>query len=278
MYKSMPDNPGITHVMFHENCYDGITAAWVAWKAGVQKENMFPLSYGAQPPRTSHPGKDAKVLMVDFSLPLQELRELEKSVDTLIVLDHHKTAKADLSAYDHAYFNESESGASLAWRFFCPTEPQPRLVQYVREHDLWQFNLPYSESVRSYIRSYLISIENCGYLNAALSTDFDRVVSEGSGIRRSIETAVETMCSQAVVKEIGGYRVPVANTTIYFSEVGSRLLELYHNAPFAAYYMDRADGKRQWGLRSRPDFDCSKVAKKLGGGGHAQASGFVTTP
>jgi phosphoesterase RecJ-like protein len=38
------------------------------------------------------------------------------------------------------------------------------------------------------------------------------------------------------------------------------------------------DGKRQVyqvGLRSRNDIDVSAVAKKFGGGGHKQASGFT---
>lgn len=75
--------------------------------------------------------------------------------------------------------------------------------------------------------------------------------------------------------EEGLYCAPCANATVFFSEVGERLLEMHPQAPFSAYYMDRNDGKRQWGLRSRPDFDCSVIAKAMGGGGHKCAAGFV---
>jgi len=68
---------------------------------------------------------------------------------------------------------------------------------------------------------------------------------------------------------------PVANATVFFSEVGEALLDMNPTAPFSAYYSDRGDGKRQWGLRSRPEFDCSVVAKAFGGGGHKQAAGFI---
>jgi hypothetical protein len=71
------------------------------------------------------------------------------------------------------------------------------------------------------------------------------------------------------------YFVPVANATVFYSEVGEELLKRHPASPFAGYYMDRGDGQRQWGLRSRPSFDCSVIAKALGGGGHKQASGFV---
>ena len=55
---------------------------------------------------------------------------------------------------------------------------------------------------------------------------------------------------------------------------------MYPDAPFAGYYFDRlADGKRQWGLRSRLsslfDFDVSAVAMQMGGGGHPGAAGWV---
>ena len=71
------------------------------------------------------------------------------------------------------------------------------------------------------------------------------------------------------------YYVPVANATCFYSEVGEQLLQLFPDAPFAAYYMDRADGNRQWGLRSRPYCDCSEIAQHFGGGGHKQAAGFT---
>jgi len=82
------------------------------------------------------------------------------------------------------------------------------------------------------------------------------------------------MIKRARMLEIGGVKVPVVNATCFFSDVGARLLELYPDAPFSAYYMDRGDGLRQCGLRSRPGVDVSEIAKNYGGGGHAQAAGF----
>ena len=60
------------------------------------------------------------------------------------------------------------------------------------------------------------------------------------------------------------------------SEVANRLLELCPEAPFAAYYFDRGDRQRQWGLRSRQgsDVDVSIIAKQYNGGGHRHAAGM----
>jgi len=40
--------------------------------------------------------------------------------------------------------------------------------------------------------------------------------------------------------------------------------------------MNRGDRQRQWGLRGRGAGDLSRVAEQYGGGGHANAAGFVT--
>lgn len=277
-----PENPGVSHVLFHGSCFDGFTSAWIAKNAGVLPENLFPVTYGGPIPPANGTSliEPATVLMVDFSLPREQLiefrDELRSEGGDLIVLDHHKSAEAQLHGLDWAYFDMNESGASLAWRFFHPGEKAPKLVKYIREHDLWRFELEDSAEIRGYLRSYVMTYENWDNLCTTLEMDFAVAQQEGSAIKRSHEAAVSAMCEAAVTMDIGGYTVPVVNATIYFSEVATRLLKMHPTAEFAAYYMDRADGMRQWGMRSRPEFDCSKVAKRYGGGGHMQAAGFVT--
>ena len=73
----------------------------------------------------------------------------------------------------------------------------------------------------------------------------------------------------------GTYRVPVINATSLQSEICNDLLLKNPNAKFVAYYYDSGD-LRRWGLRSRPDFDCSQIATCFGGGGHKQSAGFAT--
>lgn len=271
---SIPKNPGITHVLFHGSCFDGFTAAWVARNAGVAEENLFPCNYGGKMPKIP---SEARVLMVDFSLDRLILQDMKSTVRDLIVLDHHKTAAEQLSGLSWAYFDMDESGASLAWKFFHPGQNVPQFVDYIREHDLWRFELPNSAQIRAFIRSYEMTFENWDKVNTTIVMDTVVAVREGFAIQRAQEAAVATMADQAVMIKIGGHLVPVTNATIYFSEVATRLLKLHPEAPFAAYYMDRADGRRQWGVRSNPDFDCSKVAKRYGGGGHPTAAGFTTT-
>src|SRR5207248_5779090 len=80
----------------------------------------------------------------------------------------------------------------------------------------------------------------------------------------------------AVFRAVGGITVPVINITPQnASDHIDSLLKRHPDAPFGASFFLRGDGRWQFSLRARGDFDVSEVAKRYGGGGHRAASGFV---
>lgn len=193
-------------------------------------------------------------------------------------------------------FDMNHSGAVLAWHYWHPDFMLPKFFAYLQDRDLWKFDLPQSQEVSCALRSYPMAFAVWKQF-LERDPDCNRLQTEGEACLRLTNQQVEIMADNARMAVFNlndtpqiifnanlsaacgntenCYEVPVANTTVFFSEVGNRLLEMYPEASFAAYYLDRKDGKRQWGLRSRPDFDCSIVAKAFSGGGHKQAAGFV---
>lgn len=270
-------------VLYHANCYDGFGAAWAVRQYVEEKKasipiEYIPVQYGSPPPEIL-PGEH--VYIVDFSYPRHTLLEIRKG-NPVYVIDHHKTAQEELGKFlvqgkDYT-FDMEKSGAVLTWEHFFPDEPVPELLLYIQDRDLWKFELPMSKEIQAYLRSVPFDFEEWDCLAGRFEHPecFDGMVSEGKAILRHTEKMVLMMCEQARISEVGGYAVPVANATLYWSEVGEKLCEQFPDAPFSASYFDRGDGKRQWSLRSRSDFDVSEVARKLGGGGHKQAAGFET--
>ena len=74
---------------------------------------------------------------------------------SVLILDHHKTAEAALAKWTKPFnftppelgeiichFDQNLSGAGLAWKYFFPTDPVPRMVEHVQDRDLWRFELP----------------------------------------------------------------------------------------------------------------------------------------
>lgn len=261
------------YVLYHGNCSDGFTAAWVAHKSLGDEVAYIPVNYGQDPPEME---SQSEVYILDFSYPRRVLLDLASQHSRVRVEDHHKTAQADLENLDFCHFDMEHSGAALAWNYFNTRGPG-RLVLYVEDRDLWRFDLPHSREISAFIGSFPFRFDVWDSLDNELQMDFGVCKREGAAILRAKIQAVEAMAQHVQWAVLGGYRVPVANATVHFSEVGERLCELHPDAPFAAYYLDRADGKRQWGLRGRTGgVDVSAVAERYGGGGHAAASGFTT--
>jgi oligoribonuclease NrnB/cAMP/cGMP phosphodiesterase (DHH superfamily) len=114
--------------VYHANCFDGFTAAWVVRNYfGAEKVDMHPANYGEPVPSV----RDREIVIVDFSYPLQELKALAQ-INNVLVLDHHKTAAealkdlptvADWAAWNgdlSAVFDMERSGAGITWDFFSP--------------------------------------------------------------------------------------------------------------------------------------------------------------
>lgn len=301
-----------TYVLYHGNCPDGFGAAFAAWLRLQNEAEYIPVNYGKPMPEME---QGATVYIVDFSFPRMDLIALEDRTKKLVVLDHHATAEKDLAGLPFCTFDMNKSGAVLTCEYFhgdsikCEVGQLGEFFAYLQDRDLWQFKLPQSREVSMAVRSYpydfkvwsdLSGLTVQGQIYEAPGICIDRLKKEGIACRRLTEQQVDNMAkhhrwayldtktksiSFTEKLEPGGNGdpmvpshveiMPVSNATVFFSEVGERLLELNPSAECAAYYSDRNDGKRQWGLRSRAGFDCSVIAKAFGGGGHKQASGFV---
>src|SRR5688572_26960395 len=106
--------------IYHGNCADGFTAAWAVHKAYGDAAEFFAGKYQEPPPDVT--GRD--VIMVDFSYKRPVLAEMIGKAKSFLLLDHHKSAQADLEALAECganlHFDMSRSGALMAWQYFHP--------------------------------------------------------------------------------------------------------------------------------------------------------------
>lgn len=276
-------------VIYHANCRDGFTAAWVAWQALGQDCEFLPYSYGQFPP--SCDGRVVYILDFSFSRPLMlKILYLAKKV---VVLDHHKTAEEALAGLAEAFtptegseppeirFDVTKSGAMLAWEYFFPGTNPPNLVRYVQDRDLWSWKLDFSRQVNAYIESVPMDFDHWQMLSKKMGYGPSdgptrEVVDNGFVILDYKAQLIESICASASEVTILGHRVMAVNTSVFFSEVAG---QLSIGRPFGAAYWVRQDGITQWSLRSEPDgLDVSEIAKAHGGGGHKHAAGFQGDP
>jgi len=287
-------------IIYHDHCADGFGAAWACWTKWAVKPKYAPANYGQTPPDVT--GKH--VLIVDFSYKRDVLAAMAKTAASIIVLDHHKTAQADLADWciddvagdfwadddplSHAYRNDEfigqpiaalfdmeKSGAVLAWEF-CHEEPAPMLLRLIQDRDLWRFTMPETKPFGLWLRSEALSFERFDNINYRLEMGNTEIMAEARAMQRFFDAKVEEIASFAKFRSVAEHNPIVVNCPPMFaSEVGHALLDRYPNAPFSAMWYEAGD-KRMWSLRSRDDRqDVSEVAAVFGGGGHRNAAGFT---
>lgn len=255
-------------VIYHGACRDGFTAAWVA-RRRYPGASLHAGFFNEKPPDVA----GHAVLIVDFSYPRAVMEEMAKEADSILLLDHHKTARDDLIGLSGTYFDMERSGAGIAWDYLFPGEARPWLVDYVEDRDLWRFRLPDSKAINAYL--------------SALPFEFDawsRAQAEGSERARTLGEAILAKMGQYVAEvsknarmiDLAGYRVPAVNASPV--DVSELLDVLAAGRPFAVGWSVRFDGLFQYSLRSEAGgVDVSSVARSFGGGGHEHAAGFVST-
>lgn len=265
-------------VIYHGNCNDGFCAAWVAHRAWPDAE-FVAANYGQEPPDV----RGKKVLIVDFSYPRAVLYRMAQECGwNLTVLDHHKTAEADLAprpneeAFCNMVFDMKRSGAALAWDYFNKGQPYPWIVEAVQDRDLWLWKYPASRELNASITTWLRDFDywDREYQDGrgADGHGMKRAIDEGRAILRYIDQYTEEMVAQARTVDFEGYRVPCVNVPYKgISEIVGKLAE---SAPFAIGWFQGLSGKFLYSLRSRGEFDVSAIAKKYGGGGHKNSAGF----
>lgn len=289
-------------VIYHDNCADGFGAAWACWQKWGDKVRYVPASYGAAPPDVT----DAHVLIVDFSYKRGILAKMATCAKSIIVLDHHKTAQAELDPFRvsataaelgnsistaialaveatgnapvFAVFDMEKSGARLAWDFCHGTEA-PQLIRLIEDRDLWRFTLPKSKEFALWLRAEPFSFERFDQTAQELDDAIcaHGIMIEATAMQRFYDLKVAEIAAFAKRRHIGGHGgVVVVNCPPMFaSDVGNALLELHPDAPFAATWFEGSN-TLMWSLRSKDDrVDVSVVAAKFGGGGHRNAAGFA---
>ncbi len=293
----------------HSPCADGFTSAWVVNQFFKGEVDFHPGVYGHPPPNLAN----RDVLLVDFSFKRPVLEALLRSGDTqqantILVLDHHKTALEDLagikapegvdfdpgnwrSSYQpdlwrakweqemewpvRCLFDMNRSGAQMTWDFFYPGKPRPALVDYVGDRDLWKFELPESREVNAYIFANEYTFQNWESLNLVFSAEggLERVAAWGTAIEKKHHKDISELLGVTQRKMIiGGVEVPVANLPYTLTSDAGHLMA--QDQPFAACYWDTPKG-RVFSLRSTPEgSDVAAIAATYGGGGHKNAAGF----
>lgn len=263
-------------IMYHDRCFDGLCGAWVARRFFGDTVEYVALTDHATAPAIDVRGRD--VYVIDFSFHLPIALALQASAKTFVVLDHHKSAEADVTALTHHVFDNKRSGAQIAWDYFFTDTTRPKLVDYIGDSDIWTHQLVHTREINAYIHSNRLDFDIFDQHHDALETSqgFTKIVEIGTVIRRVQDGRVASFAERSFPITFHGHTVRALNCPSDIrSDVGHLLASTY--PPFAVlFYLDVVDGVPLWkvSLRGNGSVDVSEIAKTYGGGGHYSAAAF----
>jgi hypothetical protein len=290
---------------------DGVTSRIVAEYYLIPLAKTFVLLNTADREMSEFTMKDAEaaeiVIFVDIAPTLELYEKLTIELQKIVyIFDHHATSRELLGERENYYYDDTRCGAKILFEELSegirPNRTLAGLVNLANTYDTWQLTSPFWEEAKS-LHYVLFSSLYINWNICKTQSDTEKhqkfVNAQFTKIMRNCQfffTALERKAAESArIKEEASYkkakdnlslRIDNCETSYAFVEIGSkisivmsRLLDhLGDSVKYLIGYStwDRTNSKVS--LRSRGEFDVSKIAQIHGGGGHKNASAVELKP
>jgi len=191
--------------------------------------------------------------------------------NSLLVLDHHETAK-QLIGRPYAHIDESACGCALVWDYLYPHVELPTLVKYIDDGDRYTLALPSVFEFLAALSNQDKSFEVWSELLHMTNQEVDAFIESGRAILKFNSMRVNEIASESFPITICGVAGLATNGAKFYSTLVGEVLAK-QTQTFGAVFFMRPDGNVEVSLRS-VGLDVEAMAKTFGGGGHVKAAGF----
>lgn len=259
-----------TVVLYHKNCFDGFGAAYAAWKKFGDKAVYTPIDHHTPPPKNLH-GK--KLYMADIAYSAKIMKKLVKICASVTIIDHHVSNGDAIKCVADCLYDINHSGSVLTWKYFHPQKPVPWLLRHIEDYDIWKFKLKNTKEITAFLDATDFDFKLWDKISCDLEDSKKRkkYIEMGKIILKYRKRVISKLLGQADKVNFKNYKALAVNSPILQSELGNLMIEKGYQVSIIWY---QKNGRRNFSLRSNGNVDVSKIAEKLGGGGHKAASGF----
>lgn len=263
-----------TIVFYHGDCPDGFASAFAAWLALGDSAQYCPVQHKDTLPDVT----GDTVYMLDIAFDRAVMERLSEQAASLVVLDHHQTAKESLEGFrckcGHIHFDLNHSAAYLAWTYFHPNTDIPELIQHVEDRDLLKWDIQTSPSYLGALDIGPYHFRRWKGILGMPSNKRNEFLDRGRAVYQRDKKLAEQAAAQAFPLTLLGTEGLQANVPNVLQSLAADTLIKTH--PFAALWCLQDHGQVvKVGLRAQPGFDVTPIAKHFGGGGHPYASAFL---
>jgi len=221
--------------------------------------------------------ENEKVIIVDFSFTPNVMKRILERTKDVIWLDHHKTAKD----YDYGieleglrnFEDKKLSGCELTWKYFYGNKAMPVGVYLIGDRDCWRWaDRERSERYNQGIRMYPHQPQDTVWDDVLESRNLLEILSAGEICLKYRDSFCENYSKNyGYVGNWEGFNCCFLN--LY--TMGSEAFGKYALEDFSICVVYVHDGTKYTVSLYSTKIDVSVIAKKYGGGGHTEASGFI---
>lgn len=263
-----------TLILYHGNCPDGFGGAYAAWKKFGDSADYIPLHRGEPIPEGL---EGARVYLIDFTYPREEMDEILSKVASVVVLDHHEGIRDVVEAMPEHVYDSNRSGATIAWSYFHPDTPVPLMLQMLEDQDIYRHAIADTVPLHAYLEVHPYSFEGWDEVVQTLDDESrrDAFLEKARTYAEYYELLAKMSVNKAKLVEFEGKQVyfgtchPFKSLKSY---VGHLLAE--KQGPFSLTVTAHPNG---YGVSIRGDgtVDVAEIARKYGGNGHINSAGFL---
>jgi oligoribonuclease NrnB/cAMP/cGMP phosphodiesterase (DHH superfamily) len=283
MASPLPPKPDL--VIYHGNCPDGVAAAAlfaIAYEELDVKKSFVAAKHGKYDDIPS----GLTIILLDFTYPLPDMKDLLSKSTRVIVLDHHKSAESLMEIKDPKFelnLDMQRSGCQMAWDYLYPQQhPRPFYIDSIADRDLYIWKIPDSREICSalHYQEVFATLEHfIEFAKSPIDRDSLRLI--GGVLEKDRARRIKNASSRGIPCILGNkYRVmAVSCDNDILSDVGNQLVEDNQNCDFSLIYRYDIKSQEWWiSLRGRKGSKiilgdvCKEFDPK--GGGHPLAAGF----
>lgn len=262
----------------HHNDTDGRASGAIIRRALGKEIWLYEMDYSDSLPM-EHVIRSDKIVIVDFSLPKNEMEKLAEYHD-LTWIDHHKSSIEEMQEISENWpgiRDLGEAACILTWQYYFPNEPVPYAIKLIGDRDIWRW----SEKDTGAFNEGLYQLDtrpfNDTLWEPLLNDDREivkEIILEGNILREArLRDIRRTLQYRGFPVVIEGHSVLAVNIRgsgdigEYVRKMGYDIAYCYvdnfHNGELTTFVT----------LYSK-DIDVSQIAARFGGGGHQGAAGF----
>jgi len=287
----------MTRIIYHSSDLDGHSSGAIARfyfdYVSHDRYTMHAYNYGQDLPFEEWK-KDDELLFLDVSIqPEDKMIEVMKEWSVSII-DHHQTTQFLKQYAKNSSLQIGRAACELAWEFFFKTQA-PEFISLLGRYDVWDNKDINNWENRILPFQYGIKLEKTNpYYDENYENWKEKFIQHinykehhvlNSWVKETIKAGVIALRYSRSINEMGssflchdvefeGLKFIAANTFIKNSQFFENKYNPFIHDGMFAWTWNGKYNEYSVSIYTTKDIDMSIIAKKHGGGGHKQASGF----